>query len=98
MNLEESKQFLREHGIDPEEVAEDGKRYGEALKKYAEAVSQNEPIAVVRAREKALREVLTLNRIGNAGIMPDGKIVDKRNHDEAQDIPENKSLGIAKPS
>lgn len=98
MNLEESKKFLRDHGIDPDEVAEDGRRYGKALKQYAEAVRQNEPIGVVRAREKALREVLTLNREGNAGIMPDGKIVDKRKHDDAQEIPENKSLGIAKPS
>lgn len=50
MNLEESKQFLRDLEIDPEEVAEDGRRYGKALNEYADAVSQNEPIAVVCAR------------------------------------------------
>jgi hypothetical protein len=50
---------------------------------------------------KMLQTLFTLMQIcesGYGGVMPDGGIVDRRKHPEAQAIPENKMLRVPAPA
>jgi hypothetical protein len=42
-------------------------------------------------------KTLEISKSGYAGVMPNGNIVDRREHPEAMPIEENKMLGIPKP-
>ena len=42
-------------------------------------------------------KALQISKSGYGGIMPNGNIVDRREHPEAIPIQENKSLGVPKP-
>lgn len=44
-----------------------------------------------------LLKILKINKSGYAGCMPDGRIVDRREHPEAVPVQENKLFGIPKP-
>jgi hypothetical protein len=46
---------------------------------------------------KELRKIIALNKTGYAGVMPNGNIVDRREHPEAIPVQENRMLGVVKP-
>jgi hypothetical protein len=46
---------------------------------------------------KELRKIIELNKTGYAGVLPNGNIVDRREHPEAIPVQENRMLGVVKP-
>lgn len=44
-----------------------------------------------------LVEIHEINQAGYAGVLPNGRLVDRRKHPEAIPVQENKLLGIPKP-
>ncbi len=46
---------------------------------------------------KELLKILDLNKSGYAGMLPNGNIVDRREHPTAIPIQENKMFGVVKP-
>lgn len=47
--------------------------------------------------EHDLRKLIEITRLGYGGMLPDGRIVDRREHPDALPLPENAMLGIPKP-
>jgi hypothetical protein len=46
---------------------------------------------------KELRKILELNKTGYVGMMPNGMLVDRREHPEAIPVQKNVLLGVVKP-
>ena len=46
---------------------------------------------------KELRKIVELNKTGYAGVLPNGNIVDRREHPEAIPVQENPMFGVVKP-
>jgi len=46
---------------------------------------------------KELHKILKLNKTGYAGVMPNGNIVDRREHPDAMPVQKNRLLGIPTP-
>ena len=49
-----------------------------------------------KGREDMIK-IMEINDSGYAGVMPNGNIVDRREHPEAIPVQENKMMGIPKP-
>lgn len=50
-----------------------------------------------QAKVDALWKIHGIASAGYAGVMPNGNIVDRREHPEAMPIPKNSLLGVPKP-
>lgn len=46
---------------------------------------------------KELRKIIKLNKTGYAGVMPNGNIVDRREHPEAIPVQKNDMFGVVEP-
>lgn len=60
-------------------------------------VIDDKPLRMTRKRAKELYGIVKLNQSGYAGVLPDGKIVDRRVFINAVPVKENKSMGIPEP-
>jgi hypothetical protein len=45
-----------------------------------------------------MKQTLSIIKSGYAGVMPNGNIVDRREHPEAVAVPENTLLGVPEPA
>jgi len=54
-------------------------------------------MATDEERLKELLKTLEINKSGYAGILPNGNIVDRREHPSATPIKENPLFGVPKP-
>jgi hypothetical protein len=47
---------------------------------------------------KALRKIIELNKTGYAGVLPNGNIVDRRDHPKAIPVQKNDLFGVPEPN